>query len=130
VWISDFDLGDSMSYEHDAIEYIERRIAEFYRHDISILSLAGNPFGVHTSLRVLHEIWAYINGKESQFDSLLRRQMRLCECNTQVFCDTYKRKHPDATADEVAAYEVAQWKCISLDLGIFAESEDSDFSSK
>src|SRR5262245_48737036 len=97
-------------------DFVTTSILRFYG-DTAPNMLGGSPAGVHTRLRVLHEVWAFIQSCEDVFRRALRDAQEQ-ERTHGVFCIEYKKQHPDATSHEIATYEVEVWKRISRAIGI------------
>lgn len=109
-------------YEIDS--YVRKNILRFYDRSNSPTALAGSPFGVHVSLRTLHDVWAYCNECEVALFEAYYEQRDLCECRVWTFGDTFLERHPNASRTEVAVYEVDQWEATSRKVGIVSNATE------
>jgi hypothetical protein len=106
-------MKDAQEIYHHAVD----RIGEVYSSERP-LNYGGNAMGVELTLRIYHDLWAYIMERGDDLRYELIRVIEQEQCSAASFSTRYRWEHPNASEGDTAQYVISQWKKVSLALGI------------
>jgi hypothetical protein len=99
-----------MRASDEIVEHLVQRVMDVFQRP---LMYGGTAAGVDLILHEYLALWAFVVGRESDFEQEWCSELRREKCGSANFSTRYALNHPGVKEAETAAYVVERWQAIT-----------------